>query len=144
MNTQNKLKVFDMLVDIHFLSLGCAIDISWKSWNGGKFIFGSLRQDTTKYFVSCTRKSLEIQKFSGSGWKTLIDPSMTLDPQNISESEKLLVNILPGLTSFERELYEVAGNVAKMWSDEHTQETDAREYVRKFLHNHLDWDTPEE
>ncbi|AFC21213.1 hypothetical protein I4U30_22995 [Enterobacter asburiae] len=125
MNTQNKLIVTGLTVDVDFMYSGSMVRIGFHE--GREYI---------EYLISSNRRALSIKRFKNARWGTIIEPDFTVNPLDISEEEDFMVSILPGMNHFERSLYKMAGIVAKMWHND-ADENYARNYVIEYLKDYL-------
>lgn len=126
MNTQNKLKVERLTVDVDFMYSGAMVRISFHQG-----------EDYSEYLTSSNRRALTLKRFKNGAWETLVQPDFTVNPLEISEEEDFMVSILPGMNHFERSLYKLAGVVTKMWHND-ADENYARSYVIEYLKDYLE------
>lgn len=125
MNTQNKLIVTGLTVDIDFMYSGSMVRLGFHE--GKEYL---------EYMISSNRRALSIKRFKNARWETIIEPDFTVNPFDIREEEDFMVSILPGMNHFERSLYKMAGVVTKMWHND-ADENYARSYVIEYLKDFL-------
>lgn len=129
MNTQNKIKVKALNLDLDLMYSGCSLKIWYTDpLAGGTWV---------EYRVTGNRRAMRVVRFSNSKWETIIPEDMTMNPLSITEEEKFMISILPGLSHFEKELYEVGGNVIRMWHND-ADHGYVKSYVKEFLSENME------
>uniref|UniRef100_A0AAU8GEH2 Tail protein n=1 Tax=Salmonella phage vB_SEnST11_KE22 TaxID=3161173 RepID=A0AAU8GEH2_9CAUD len=134
MSIQNKTKVCSLGVNLDFMYTGCVLTISWAD----AAALARYSDSVTEYRVITNRKTLSISRWKDKKWESIIPADFTMNPMEITEEEKFMVQMLPGLNKFERELYAVSGVVARMWHNDADEEY-AKKYVIEFLKDYLEW-----
>ena len=133
MNTQNKIKVKSPGFDLDLMYSGCSLRV----WYTDPEKAGLFPQGLVEYRITGNRRAMRVVKLSNNKWETIIPEDMTMNPLSITEEEKFMISILPGLNHFEKELYEVGGNVIRMWHND-ADHGYVKSYVKEFLSENME------
>lgn len=133
MSTQNKIKVKSPGFELDLMYSGCSLRI----WYTDPRTAGVFPQGLVEYRITGNRKAMRISRLMDKRWETIIPEDLTMNPLDITEEEKFMVSFLPGLDSFERELYAVAGNVIRMWHND-ADDDYVKAYIKEFIGGQLE------
>lgn len=133
MSTQNKIKVKSPGFELDLMYSGCSLSI----WYTDPHTAGAYPQGLVEYRITGNRKAMRISRLMDKQWETIIPEDLTMNPLDITEEEKFMVSMLPGLNSFERELYAVAGNVIRMWHND-ASDNYVKAYIKDFIGGQLE------